>query len=151
MSAGLRTSQVATAAGVNTQTLRYYERRGLLDQPSRSPGGHRLYPPETVTTLRMIKAAQRLGFTLAEVADMVEAAHPRSHRMSQALHERARIKLADVQARIADLQVIASALEAAVDAGCDNLVACASDPGCPLPFPELADRDDEPAESPASP
>jgi MerR family mercuric resistance operon transcriptional regulator len=57
----LRSSQVAAAAGVNVQTLRYYERRGLLSEPQRSLGGHRLYPPEAVTTLQVIKAAQRLG------------------------------------------------------------------------------------------
>lgn len=67
----LRPGQVAEAAGVNPQTLRYYERRGLLAEPTRSPGGHRLYPPETVTVLRGIKAAQRLGFTLDEVADLL--------------------------------------------------------------------------------
>lgn len=49
---GLRSGQVADAAGVNPQTLRYYERRGLLAEPERSLGGHRLYPPETVTVLR---------------------------------------------------------------------------------------------------
>jgi MerR family mercuric resistance operon transcriptional regulator len=70
---GLRTGQVAEAAGVNVQTLRYYERRGLLVEPERTLGGHRLYPPETVTVLRVIKAAQRLGFRLEEVADLLEA------------------------------------------------------------------------------
>ncbi|MET9664742.1 MerR family transcriptional regulator [Streptomyces sp. NPDC006475] len=70
----LRSGQVADAAGVNPQTLRYYERRGLLAEPARSPGGHRLYPPETVTVLRVIKAAQRLGFTLDDVAGLLEAA-----------------------------------------------------------------------------
>ncbi|MDF2746521.1 MAG: Mercuric resistance operon regulatory protein, partial [Propionibacteriaceae bacterium] len=48
MSSGLRSGDVATAAGVNRQTLRYYERRGLLTEPDRSLGGHRLYSPETV-------------------------------------------------------------------------------------------------------
>ena len=70
--AALRSGQVAVAAGVNVETLRYYERRGLLAEPDRSPGGHRLYPAETVTVLRVIKAAQRLGFTLEEVADLLE-------------------------------------------------------------------------------
>ena len=46
---GMRSGQVAAAAGVNVETLRYYERRGLLAEPDRSPGGHRLYPAETVT------------------------------------------------------------------------------------------------------
>jgi MerR family mercuric resistance operon transcriptional regulator len=53
----LRSGEVATAAGVNRQTLRYYERRGLLAEPQRSPGGHRLYPAEAVTVLRVIPFA----------------------------------------------------------------------------------------------
>lgn len=73
MSTELRSGQVSAAAGVNVQTLRYYERRGLLEEPARTPGGHRLYPAESVDVLRVIKAAQRLGFTLDEVADLVEA------------------------------------------------------------------------------
>lgn len=55
MSEGLRSGELAAAAGVNVQTLRYYERRGLLDEPDRTLGGHRLYPSETVTVLRVIK------------------------------------------------------------------------------------------------
>ena len=66
---GLRSGAVAAAAGVNVETLRYYERRGLLREPSRSLGGHRLYPAEAVTTLRVIKAAQQLGFTLDELRE----------------------------------------------------------------------------------
>ena len=70
MSTGLRSGELAEAAGVNRQTLRYYERRGLLSEPERSPGGHRLYPTQTLTVLRMIKTAQRLGFTLAEASGL---------------------------------------------------------------------------------
>ena len=51
--------EVAEQAGVNIQTLRYYERRGLLSRPARTIGGHRLYPPDTVALLGVIKAAQR--------------------------------------------------------------------------------------------
>ncbi|WP_281280939.1 MerR family DNA-binding transcriptional regulator [Actinocorallia herbida] len=58
---GLRSGELAAAAGVNAQTLRYYERRGLLAEPERTLGGHRLYPAAAVTVLRVIKAAQRLG------------------------------------------------------------------------------------------
>lgn len=56
----LRSGQLAAAAEVNVETLRYYERRGLLAEPGRSLGGHRLYPAEIVTVRRGIKAAQRL-------------------------------------------------------------------------------------------
>lgn len=75
---GLRTGELAAAGGVNVQTLRYYERRGLLPEPERSPGGHRVYPPEALERLRIIKGAQRLGFTLAEVAALLNHAQPRS-------------------------------------------------------------------------
>jgi DNA-binding transcriptional MerR regulator len=138
VTSSLRTSQVAAAAGVNTQTLRYYERRGLLAQPDRSPGGHRLYPAEAVTVLRIIKAAQRLGFTLDEVADLLESGRHR-HATDAGLQVRARAKLAEVDARLADLQTIRAALVAALDAGCDDLTACAQSPCCPLPFTDLAD------------
>ena len=136
MSGGLRSGQVAAAAGVNQQTLRYYERRGLLAEPDRSLGGHRLYPLEAVTTLRVIKAAQRLGFTLDEVAELLAAG--RHGHGDAGLQARAATKLAEVEARIADLTVIRETLLAAVDAGCDDLVACAASPRCPLPFAELA-------------
>ena len=106
MTEGLRVGEVAAAAGVNVQTLRYYERRGLLDRPDRTLGGHRLYPAETITLLRVIKAAQRLGFTLAEVSDLlVTGAHHHHHR-DAGLQVRARTKLAEVEQRIADLAVI---------------------------------------------
>jgi DNA-binding transcriptional MerR regulator len=127
---GLRTGQIAEAAGVNQQTLRYYERRGLLAEPDRSPGGHRLYPPETVTVLRVIKAAQRLGFTLEEISDLLEAGrHP-----DAGLQDRAREKLVAIEEKIADLNVIAASLRTALDAGCHDLIDCAHNPTCPLPF-----------------
>ena len=140
----LRSSQVAAAAGVNPQTLRYYERRGLLAEPARSLGGHRIYPAEAVTVLKVIKAAQRLGFTLDEVAGLLAVGGHRHGRGDAGLAERARNKLAEVEGKIADLQVIASTLRAAVDAGCDDLVACAGEPCCPIPFAPLAVGDDRP-------
>jgi MerR family transcriptional regulator, mercuric resistance operon regulatory protein len=135
----LRTSQVARAAGVNHETLRYYERRGLLASPDRSPGGHRLYHPDTVTVLRVIKAAQRLGFSLDEVADLLEAGrHHHGRARDRSLQDRMRTKLAEVEAKIADLTVIADTLRAAQTVGCDDPVTCATTPGCPLPFAEMA-------------
>lgn len=138
MTAGLRSGQVAQAARVNVQTLRYYERRGLLRKPDRSPGGHRLYPPETVTVLRVIRAAQRLGFTLNEVAELIDAGHRRhGARSSNALPALATAKLAEVEARMVDLSVIRDTLRAALDAGCDDLSACAATDCCPVPFAAL--------------
>ncbi|MGR6918925.1 MerR family transcriptional regulator [[Actinomadura] parvosata] len=128
----LRSGQVAEQAGVNPQTLRYYERRGLIAEPVRSPGGHRAYPPETVTLLRVIKAAQRLGFTLEEVAELLGAGR-RGHPTPD-LRARAQAKMTEVEARIADLTTIWAALSAVVSAGCDSLTQCT----CPLPFADLA-------------
>ena len=136
----LRSGDVAREAGVNQQTLRYYERRGLLPAPDRSPGGHRLYPPDAVTTLRVIKAAQRLGFTLDEVADLLAVGrhHHGRGRRPAGLRAQAQSKLDEVDARIADLQVIRERLVAALDAGCDDLAVCAASAGCPIPFTDLA-------------
>jgi DNA-binding transcriptional MerR regulator len=138
MTETLRTGQVADLAGVNLQTLRYYERRGLLDEPERTLGGHRAYPPETVTTVRIIKAAQRLGFTLTEVSELLETGRHR-HRTTHGLQDRARAKLSEVEGRIADLQVIAETLRAAIDVGCDDLTVCTDSPNCPLSFADLAE------------
>ena len=140
---GLRTGQVAAAAGVNVQTLRYYERRGLLEEPARTLGGHRLYPVESVAVLRIIKAAQRLGFTLEEVAELLEAGqHPHARqvgtRQAGGLQARAARKLHEVETKIADLAVIRDTLHAALTAGCEDLTACATTVGCPLPFAQLA-------------
>lgn len=132
---GLRRGQVAAAADVNIETLRYYERRGLLAEPERSPGGHRLYPSEAVTILRVIKAAQRLGFTLEEVADLLELGrHRHDKRVDAGLQLRAKEKLVEVEERITDLLAIRDNLTAALDAGCDDLLACASSECCPIPF-----------------
>ena len=116
--------------------MRYYERRGLLAEPRRTPGGHRLYPGEALTLLRIIKTAQRLGFTLDEVAELVDLGRHR-HGRRRDLPARATAKLAEIEAKIADLRVIADTLRAAIDAGCDDLAACAASAGCPIPFAGL--------------
>lgn len=134
MSAGLRLGQVAEAVGVNVETLRYYERRGIIAEPERSLGGHRLYPEATVTTLRMIKAAQNLGFTLNEVAELLEAGR-HHHGASSRLQARTEAKLVEVEQKIADLHVIRNSLIAAGDAGCDDLVQCASSDLSAAPSP----------------
>ena len=136
MSTGLRAGQVADAAGVNVETLRYYERRGIIPQPDRSLGGHRVYDEATVTTLRVIKAAQRLGFTLDEVADLLEAG--RHHHGAGGLQSSTEAKLAEVDQKIADLKVIRESLLAARDAGCDDLLQCVESECCPIPFAQIA-------------
>ncbi|CAH5290707.1 Mercuric resistance operon regulatory protein (plasmid) [Citrobacter freundii] len=66
MATELTIGKLADAAGVNVETIRYYQRRGLLDEPAKPLGGHRRYPVDMVKRLRFIKRAQALGFTLSE-------------------------------------------------------------------------------------
>jgi DNA-binding transcriptional MerR regulator len=115
----MRTSEVAGLAGVNVQTLRYYERRGLIAEPARSLGGHRTYPADTVTLVGFIKAAQRLGFTLDEVAELIDTG--RRRHPPPDLRERAAEKIVEVDAKIAQLRAIRDQLTRVVDARCDSL------------------------------
>ena len=101
----LRSGEAAAAAGVNVQTLHYYERRGLLAQAGRTASGHRQYPARTVTLVRMIKNAQHLGFSLDEVAALIAA----SADPDEITAITAR-KLADVDAQINRLTLIREAL-----------------------------------------
>ena len=98
----MRTGELAAAAGVNVQTLRYYERRGLLPPPPRSAAGHRRYPASTVGLLTMIKSAQRLGFSLDEITRFMDG-----NRLGTAeapsLSELAARKIADIDEQIAEL------------------------------------------------
>lgn len=126
----MRSGQLAAAAGVNLQTLRYYERRGLLPEPARTLGGHRTYPEDAVTRLRVIKVAQRLGFTLTEIADLLTV----SHHPDAGLQSKAATKLAAIEARIADLTEVANTLREAITYGCNDLTHCADYPNCPIAF-----------------
>ncbi|PQJ35958.1 hypothetical protein BSZ35_16325 [Salinibacter sp. 10B] len=68
----LTTGEVAERADVNVQTVRYYERRGLIPEPPRSSGGFRQYGPDHVDRIRFIKRAQELGFTLEEAHELLQ-------------------------------------------------------------------------------
>jgi DNA-binding transcriptional MerR regulator len=128
---GLRTGQLAERAGVNVQTLRYYERRGLLERPPRRPSGQREYPEAAVRLLRTIKAAQRLGFTLAEIEELIALSEHR--RGTGELQRRARRKVAEVDARIGQLQRVREALLTVAAADCESLTDCSCGLGGPLP------------------
>lgn len=140
MTDGLRVGDVARSAGVNIQTLRYYERRCLVVPPFRRHSGQREYDEEDVRRVRIIKAAQRLGFTLAEIQEMFDLSAHR--RATGELHARALAKVGEIDARIAALQAMRADLTAVVDAECDSLTDCSCGLGCPLPFAELTDVQD---------
>lgn len=133
MSGSLRAGEVAARGGVNLQTLRYYERRGLLPEPDRSLGGHRLYDDDTVLLLRVIKAAQALGFTLDEVSTLIDTGS-HAHRRRTDLAALADAKLRQVREKIAALQQIERTLVEVREAGCSDLTMCALEEDCPIPF-----------------
>jgi Hg(II)-responsive transcriptional regulator len=105
----MRTMQVAQRAGVNAQTLRYYERRGLLPNPPRTASGYRAYGQEAVRIVRFVKRAQELGFSLAEVEMLLHLADggPESCDAARQLAEN---KVADLDTRIAALNAMRESL-----------------------------------------
>jgi MerR family mercuric resistance operon transcriptional regulator len=135
VSRALRSGQLAKAAGVNAQTLRYYERRGLLPEPQRSLGGHREYSPEAVTVLRVIRGLARLGFTLNEISELIEVGS--HHGPRPGLRDAATAKLAEVDAKIEHLQQVRATLADVLVADCSDLTECSCTPGCPIPFADI--------------
>ena len=122
----MRIGEVAAQARVNVQTLRYYERRGLLPEPERGTSGYRAYDPDTVRLVRFIKRAQELGFTLREIEDLI--ALRQSPRRSAEVRAVAAAKVEDIERRIHQLRAMRKALGGLVEA-CD----CEGDtPTCPI-------------------
>jgi DNA-binding transcriptional MerR regulator len=108
------TSQTAKEAGVNAQTLRYDERRGLLARPPRRGSGYREYPADAVRIVRFIKKAQELGFSLDEIEELVRLRGVRRgerHRV-RVIAER---KIEDIDRKIAHLQSMRGALSRLVE------------------------------------
>lgn len=110
--------QLANAVSVNVQTIRYYERRGLLFAQMRSDAGYRYYSVEAVQQIRFIKRAQQLGFSLEEIRDLLtlQVDHPDS---CQQVRQRAQSKLGNIEEKLRLLQGIQQALIDLIDA-CDQ-------------------------------
>ncbi|GAB4242405.1 MAG: Hg(II)-responsive transcriptional regulator [Acidobacteriota bacterium] len=125
--AGLKIGEVARRAGVNLQTLRYYERRGLLPEPPRSWSNYRIYSEEAVTRVKFIKRAQTLGFTLREIAELLDlGAQPDSP--CEEVQRRAEEKIRQIEEKIATLDRMRQALLDLVEE-CRSGV---SSRGCPV-------------------
>ena len=98
----LTISVVARRARVPLDTIRYYERRGLLPAPPRSPGGYRQYSPDAVRRVTFIKRAQALGFTLEEIAELL-ALQTTSGSACGAVEGRARAAISRIEAKLDEL------------------------------------------------
>jgi len=116
---------LARRAGVGVETVRFYERRGLVRRPARPRAGYRAYPEEAVGRIRFIRNAQAVGFTLQEVKELL-ALRVTAGTSCAAVRSRASAKVADVESRLADLERIRKALENLVAAcpGRGALVNC---------------------------
>jgi DNA-binding transcriptional MerR regulator len=106
----LHIGKVARAAGVNVQTLRYYERRRLLRPAGRASNGYRWYEAESVRLLRFVKRAQALGFSLREVQALLRLRQTRGVPCTQ-VRERAEQKIAEITAKERQLVAMRRALE----------------------------------------
>ena len=132
MTLKLTIGKVAAAAAVNVETIRFYQRRGLLTEPPKSPGGFRYYGDATIARVRFVKRAQALGFSLEEVLGLLALEESNACGPT---HDAAVRKLQLVEERINDLKRIRSTLK--------NLVQqCEAGPGavcCPI-IESLAER-----------
>lgn len=116
---------VARRAGVRVDTVRFYERTGLLPKPERTDSGYRKYDEETVRVLLFVRRAQELGFTLREVQSLL-ALSGRPDAPCSEIREKAAEKVADIEHRVKDLLAMRDALTLLVDAcpGTDRSTWC---------------------------
>jgi MerR family mercuric resistance operon transcriptional regulator len=117
--------RLADEAGVNVETIRYYQRRGLMREPARPMHGHRSYAPDAIKRVRFIKRAQLLGFTLEEVGSLLELEGVSACAETREL---AAHKLQAIEERLAGLTAMRKALAALVHQ-CDT---GATKGGCPV-------------------
>jgi MerR family copper efflux transcriptional regulator len=123
----LTIGQVARAANVHVETLRYYERRGLVPKPPRSPSLYRRYPDETVPRIRFVKHAQELGFSLREIRELLSMRASPKARCGD-VKRRAETKIDEIAAKIRALKAMHRALVHLV-AQCDGEVPSSA---CPV-------------------
>ena len=121
----LRIGEVAECGGVNLQTIRYYEREGLLPKPPRLASGYRMFPDTAVRRVRFIKRAQELGFSLAEIRELLSL-RENAGAGAQDMRERAKAKIADIEEKIRALRAMKDALNRLAERcpGCGPLSDC---------------------------
>jgi MerR family copper efflux transcriptional regulator len=105
----LTIGQLAKAGGVGVETIRFYEREGLIAEPPRRRSGYRQYPLSAVRRVRFIRRAKQVGFTLAEIQDLLSLRVSENRRCAE-VRDLARAKVRDIERRIAELERMAAAL-----------------------------------------
>ena len=112
---GLKVSQVAKEAGINVETIRYYEKRGLLPQPSRNTSGYRIFSSDTVDDIRLIKRAQDLGFTLEEIKRILSIYRSDEYFPIEEMYLFAKDKICQIEDKMSQLSRFKSILEMVVN------------------------------------
>src|SRR5438309_665157 len=124
---GLTIGTLAKQSGVNLETVRFYERRGLMPEPPRTKSGYRLYPPDAARRVRFIKRAQELGFSLKEVQELL-ALRISPRATSSDTRNRAEAKIADIDGKIKTLE----SMQATLRKLAKSCMACAPASECPI-------------------
>jgi len=121
----LTTGRLARLGGVNLETIRYYEREGLLQKPPRTAAGYRLFPTDTARRLRFIKRAQELGFSLVEIRELL-ALRVKPGAKREHIRARAEAKIASIEQKIQSLDAMKKALQKMTERchGCGPLSEC---------------------------
>ncbi len=110
--AGLTIGRLARETDVNKETIRYYQRIGLLKEPEKPNHGYRIYPDEYIGRIRFIKRAQQLGLRLGEIAELLDL----DTRDCADMRRRAEEKKTQINAQIQDLQALRSVLDQLIEA-----------------------------------
>jgi MerR family mercuric resistance operon transcriptional regulator len=110
--AGMTIGRLAKEAGVNVETVRYYQRRGLLDEPPKPTGGHRRYSPAVLRRIAFIRRAQGLGFSLAEVQSLLRYSDGQNWKETRTIAER---KFAGLNTHINQLRKMRDTLKTLID------------------------------------
>lgn len=115
---GLTIGKVAKSAGLGIETVRFYEREGLIEPPARTEANYRIYPQRDILRLRFIKRAKSLGFTLKEIKDLLSLRHdPQATKAD--VKQQTEAKIHDIELKIRDLTRIKEILES-LDESCDG-------------------------------
>ena len=99
----MKIGEVAKRSNIGIETIRYYEREGLLLEPERRPSGYRQYDESTVERLEYIRGAKELGFTLAEIRELLDLSFA-AHAGCDHIRQRAEAKVADIEGKIRSLR-----------------------------------------------
>ena len=134
--------ELAEQSGLTPDTLRYYERRGLLATPARSAGGFRLYPPDTLDRLRFIRQSQSVGLSLDDISALLDFNGKRGKAHCRGVQKLLTSRLADLDAKIDALTTFRHMLSAYLDA-CEHAVQTERNPRCPV-MDDLTTRSIEP-------